>query len=221
MESIEHRVAKDELFAAFASVAKALANGHRAEIVDLLAQGERPVEEVANEIDQSVANTSHHLGVLSGCGLVKSRRDGRHVFYRLTSTRVSDLWMALRDVAATHVANVEVLVRGYLGDRSGIEQISSEELEERLRDGNVVLIDVRPREEFEAGHITEARSMPVDELDQLIGDLEPDREVIAYCRGPYCAYADEAVRLLQERGRRARRLDMGYPEWRHRTLPSE
>ncbi|HUV57381.1 MAG TPA: metalloregulator ArsR/SmtB family transcription factor [Acidimicrobiales bacterium] len=221
MESIEHRVAKDELFAAFASVAKALANGHRAEIVDLLAQGERPVEEVANEIDQSVANTSHHLGVLSGCGLVKSRRDGRHVFYRLTSTRVSDLWMALRDVAATHVANVEVLVRGYLGDRSGIEQISSEELEERLRDGNVVLIDVRPREEFEAGHIAEARSMPVDELDQLIGDLEPDREVIAYCRGPYCAYADEAVRLLQERGRRARRLDMGYPEWRHRTLPSE
>ena len=221
MESIERRGAKDALFEAFASVAKALANGHRAEIVDLLAQGERSVDEVAHEIDQSVANTSHHLGVLSGAGLVESRREGRHVFYRLTSTRVFDLWMALRDVASTHVANVEVLAREYLGDRTGIERITSDELEERLRDGKVVLIDVRPREEFAAGHIESARSMPVDELDHLIGELDPDREVIAYCRGPYCVYADDAVRLLQERGRRARRLDVGYPEWRQRSSPSD
>lgn len=221
MESIERRGAKDALFAAFASVAKALGNGHRAEIVDLLAQGERSVDEVAKEIDQSVANTSHHLGVLSESGLVESRRDGRHVFYRLTSTRVIDLWMALRDVASTHVANVEVLAREYLGDRTGIERITSDELEERLRDGNVVLIDVRPREEYAAGHIETARCMPVDELDQLIGELDPDREIIAYCRGPYCVYADDAVRLLQERGRRARRLDVGYPEWRQRSSPAE
>ena len=221
MESVDRRLAKDALFDAFSSVAKALANGHRAEIIDLLAQGERPVEEVAREIDQSVANTSHHLHVLAGSGLVVSRRDGRHIFYRLASTRVADLWTALRDVASSHVANVEVLSEEYLGDRSGIEQITSEELEQRLRHGKVVLIDVRPGEEFVAGHIAGARSMPIDELGTLVRELGQDREVIAYCRGPYCVYADDAVRILHARGIRARRLDVGYPEWRSRGLPSD
>ena len=214
------RAAKDSLFDAFASVAKALGNGHRAEIVDVLAQGERSVEHLAGEIGQSVANTSHHLRLLADVGLLESRRSGTHVYYRLASDRVAELWAALRDVAVEHVADVEVLAAEYLGARDGVERITATELAERLAKGRVVVLDVRPVAEYNAGHIAGARSAPIDELPGLINSLPRSREIIAYCRGPYCVYADDAVRLLRRRGRRARRLDTGYPEWRRSRLPS-
>jgi rhodanese-related sulfurtransferase/DNA-binding HxlR family transcriptional regulator len=211
--------AKVALFDAFASVAQALGNGRRAEIVDLLAQGERSVEEIANEISQSAANTSQHLQVLARSGLVRSRREGTRVFYRLASERVGDLWAAIRDVAVRHVAEVSVLADEYLGERDGVEQLSAEELEQRLARDQVVLLDVRPEPEYRAGHIAGARSAPLDELPSFLAKLPRRREIVAYCRGPYCVYADDAVRLLRERGLKARRLDVGYPEWRREGRP--
>lgn len=207
------RVAKDALFDGFASVAKALASGRRAEIVELLAQGERPVEEIADAIDQSVANTSHHLRTLARAGLVATRRSGTYVHYRLTSDRVYDLWDALRDVAADHLDGLEGLARGYLGDRDQLEAISRDELRRRLDAGEVTIIDVRPRAEFDAGHIPGAISAPIDELDHLLDRLDDGRTVVAYCRGPYCVYADQAVAVLRRHGRGAVRLEDGFPEW--------
>ena len=213
--------AKAALFDALASVAQALGSGRRAEIIDVLAQGERSVDELAGEISQSVANTSQHLQVLARAGLVRSRRDGTRIIYRLASDRVAELWAAVRDVAVRHVAEASVLADEYLGGRDGVEQLSAEELARRLERGDVVVLDVRPGAEFRAGHIAGARSVPLDELDALVGELPKRREVVAYCRGPYCVYADDAVRLLRSRGLRARRLDVGYPEWQRAGLPVE
>jgi rhodanese-related sulfurtransferase/DNA-binding MarR family transcriptional regulator len=212
-------VAKDALFDAFASVAQALGSGRRAEIIDVLAQGERSVDEVATEIGQSLANTSHHLRLLAKAGLVRSRRDGVRVVYRLASDRVGELWAAVRDVAAWHVAEVTVLAGEYLGDRRDVESVSAGELATRLLRGEVVALDVRPEAEYVAGHIAGARSAPVDELSARVGELQGQGEVIAYCRGPYCVYADDAVRIMRNRGLQARRLDVGFPEWRRAGLP--
>lgn len=221
MRTTRTREAKDDLYDAFASVAKALGSGRRAEIVDLLAQGERSVEEVALEIDQSVANTSHHLRSLATSGLLQSRRDGQRIIYRLTSDRVADLWAALRDVAATHVADIDVLVDAYLGARDEVEEVTADELAERLDRGRAVVIDVRPTLEYAAGHIAGARSIPIDQLDDALDALPRRREIIAYCRGPYCVYADDAVRLLRAKGFKTRRLDTGYPEWARAQHPTE
>jgi rhodanese-related sulfurtransferase/DNA-binding HxlR family transcriptional regulator len=209
------------LFDAFASVAQALGSGRRAEIVDLLAQGERSVEEIANEISQSAANTSQHLHVLARAGLVRSRREGTRIIYRLASERVGDLWAAVRDVAVRHVAEVNQLADEYLGERDGVEHVSAEELQERLARGDVVVLDVRPEPEYKAGHIPGARSVPLDALPSLAPTLSRRRQIVAYCRGPYCVYADDAVHLLQARGLKARRLDVGFPEWRRAGLPVE
>jgi rhodanese-related sulfurtransferase/DNA-binding MarR family transcriptional regulator len=211
--------AKAALFDALASVAQALGSGRRAEIVDLLAQGERSVDEIAAEISQSVANTSQHLRVLARAGLVRSRRQGSRVFYRLASDRVGDLWAAVREVAARHVAEVNVLADEYLGARDGVERLSASELEARLGRGEVVVLDVRPESEYGAGHIAGAVSAPLQALTSLAPTLDREREIVAYCRGPYCVYADDAVRLLRERGFSARRLDVGFPEWRRAGLP--
>jgi rhodanese-related sulfurtransferase len=213
--------AKAALFDALASVAQALGSGRRAEIVDVLAQGERSVDEVATEISQSVANTSQHLQVLARAGLVRSRREGTRVFYRLASDRVADLWAAVRDVAVRQVAEVSVLADEYLGERDGVEQLSAAELEQRLARGDVVVLDVRPEPEYRAGHIAGARSAPLPALEELAAKLPRRREIVAYCRGPYCVYADDAVRLLRQRGLKARRLDVGFPEWRRAGLPVE
>jgi rhodanese-related sulfurtransferase len=213
--------AKTALFDALASVAQALGSGRRAEIVDLLAQGERSVDEVAGEIDQSVANTSQHLQVLARAGLVRTRRDGTRVFYRLASDTVGELWATVRDVAVRHVAEVSVLADEYLGQRDELEQVTTSELERRLARGDVVVLDVRPEAEFRSGHIAGARSAPLPTLDALATTLPRRREIVAYCRGPYCVYADDAVRLLRGRGLKARRLDVGYPEWRRAGLPVE
>ena len=219
MVEFERRQAKNALFDAFASVAKALGSGRRAEIIDVLAQGERSVEGIASQIDQSVANTSHHLRSLVDAGLLQSRREGQRIVYRLASDRVAELWAALRDVAATHVGEVEVLAGRYLGDTEAIVEIDAAELAERLVTGRVVLLDVRPAAEFASGHIAGARSVPIDSLEHSIAGLSKSREVIAYCRGPYCVYADDAVRLLRRHGYRARRLGSGYPEWERAGLP--
>lgn len=213
------RQAKDALFDAFGEVAKALGNGRRAELVDVLVQGERHVDELAAEIGQSVANTSFHLRVLATAGLVTTRRDGTRIYYRLTSERVGELWSALRDVAAAHHEQLDDLATAYLGDRDRLEQIGRIELAERLAAGDVVVVDVRPAVEFAAGHIAGARSIPIDQLAANIKALPADVEVIAYCRGPYCVFADDAVRLLRRRGRPARRLEDGYPEWARVHLP--
>jgi rhodanese-related sulfurtransferase/DNA-binding HxlR family transcriptional regulator len=207
------REAKNSLFDAFAEVAKALGSGRRAEIVDVLAQGQRSVEELAGEIEQSVANTSHHLQALMRAGLLTTRRDGTRVFYALASDRVGDLWAALRSVAAEHVAGIEKLTTAYLGDRRDLESITRDELAARLRRRNVVVIDVRPEPEFTAGHIPGARSVPPDEVKQRLRAIPKDSEVVAYCRGPFCVYADDVVRVLKRRGIRAQRLEDGFPEW--------
>ena len=213
------REAKAALFDAFAEVAKALASGRRAEIIDVLAQGERSVDEIAGEIDQSVANTSHHLQVLTRAGLLSSRREGTRVFYALASTRVGELWAAVRDVAAEHVAGIDRLADAYVGDRADIEGITRGELARRLRRRNVVVLDVRPAAEFEAGHIEGARSIPPEEVRARLRTIPKDAEIVAYCRGPFCVYADDAVRALHRRGIRARRLEDGFPEWDRAGLP--
>jgi rhodanese-related sulfurtransferase/DNA-binding transcriptional ArsR family regulator len=213
--------AKAALFDALASVAAAVGSGRRAEIVDVLSQGERSVEEIAGEISQSLANTSQHLQVLARAGLVRTRRDGTRVFYRLASDRVADLWAAVRDVASEHVAEVSLLADEYLGDRDGIEQLSAAELQARLERDEVVVLDVRPEAEFRSGHVAGAISVPISTLASLASKLPRRREVVAYCRGPYCVYADDAVRLLRARGLKARRLDVGFPEWRRDGFPVE
>jgi rhodanese-related sulfurtransferase len=216
---VGNRVAKDALFDGFADVAKALANGRRAELIDVLAQGERHVEELADEIDQSVANTSFHLRTLAGVGLVVTRRDKNRIYYRLVSDRVIDLWAALRDVAAAHHAELDDLAAAYLGHRNELDEVTRAELSARITAGDVVVVDVRPPAEFASGHIAGARSIPVERLARQLRELPADVEVVAYCRGPYCLLADEAVRFLRRRGRMARRLEDGFPEWRKADLP--
>jgi rhodanese-related sulfurtransferase len=213
------RAAKDALFDAFAEVAKALGSGRRAEIADVLAQGERSVDEISGEIGQSVANTSHHLRAMARAGVVSTRRDGTRIIYRLASDRVGELWSALRDVAAEHVAGLQHLAEAYIGTRAGIETVDREELAARIKRGEVTVLDVRAPEEYASGHIAGARSTPIAELRRHLRVLPNDVDVVAYCRGPYCVYADEAVRTLNRKGFRARRLIDGFPEWRRAGFP--
>jgi rhodanese-related sulfurtransferase/DNA-binding HxlR family transcriptional regulator len=217
----DRRAAKDALFDGFARIAAALGSGRRAEIVEVLAQGERNVEQIANEIDQSVANTSHHLRTLARAGMVASRRQGTHVHYRLASEQVLEAWLALRELAAAQLDEVEALAADYLGDRQDIDTVDRDEVLRRLRTGDLVIIDVRPEAEYAAGHLPGAISVPPDQLDEFVAELPTDREIIAYCRGPYCVYADDAVRKLTAHGRRARRLRDGFPEWRRAGAPTD
>ena len=213
------RQAKSSLYDAFATVAQALANGRRAELVDVLAQGERSVEDAAAEIDQSVANTSQHLRVLARAGVATSRRDGNRVLYRLAGDRVEALWEALRAMAAEHLAGLDRLAADYLGDRSGLEQVGRQELARRLDDDALVVWDVRPPAEYVAGHLPGAVSVPPAEIRRRLDDVPDGADVVAYCRGPFCVYADDAVRQLTGRGHHALRLEDGFPEWRRAGLP--
>jgi rhodanese-related sulfurtransferase len=213
------RGAKDALYGALATVAKALGSGRRAEIVDVLAQGERSVEEIAGEIGQTVANTSHHLQALAGARLVRARREGTRIHYSLASERVGELWSVVREVAAEQVAEIEHLAQAYLGDRDGLEPVSRDELAVRLELGDVTVIDVRPAREYAQGHVVGARSVPLEALDDWLAAAPTDREVVAYCRGPYCVFADDAVRRLVRSGVSARRLEDGFPEWHRAGLP--
>lgn len=203
---------KDALFEAIAVMGKAFASPRRLELVDLLAQAPRTVEELARASDQSTANTSQHLQALHAAGLVTRTREGTSVRYALAGDEVLSLWLAVREVSLVRLAEVERAAREYLG--GDVDAIGRDELIARMRSGEAVLVDVRPSEEFQAGHIEGARSIPLEELEDRLAELPSDREVIAYCRGPLCAYAHEAVRLLRSAGRDARRLEDGWPEWR-------
>src|SRR3954452_24048466 len=203
---------KGAVFEAIAVMGKAFASPRRLELLDLLAQGSRTVDELARASSQSTANTSQHLQALHAAGLVARTREGTSVRYRLAGDDALALWVALRDTSAARLAEVERAARDYLGDE--VDAIGRDELLERLSGGDVVLVDVRPQEEFDAGHIEGARSIPIDELEQRLAELPSDREVVAYCRGPFCAYAHDAVRRLHAAGRPARRLEQGWPEWR-------
>ena len=219
MAGMSDRAAKDALFDGFAEVAKALASGRRAEIVDVLAQGERSVEEIAGEIDQSIANTSHHLRALVRGGLLDSRREGTRIYYSLANDRVAELWTALREIGAERVAGLDRLAAAYLGDRDGIDVVDRDELAALISRGGVVVLDVRPSAEYAAGHIRGARSVPIRELRKHLRSLPANTPVVAYCRGPYCVYADEAVHVLRRKGITASRLEDGYPEWKRAGLP--
>jgi len=204
--------AKQALFEAIALMGKAFASPRRLELLDLLAQAPRGVEELAEQSGQSVANASQHLQALHAAGMVTRTREGTRVRYALAGEEALRLWLALRDASAARLAEVERAAHDYLGE--DVETIGREDLRERLARGDVVLVDVRPPEEFAAGHIEGARSIPLAELERRLAELPPDREIVAYCRGPFCAYAHEAVRRLNDAGRTASRLEDGWPEWR-------
>lgn len=208
----DRRSRKNTLFEAIALMGKALASPRRLELLELLAQAPRSVEELAEGSDQSSANTSQHLQVLHSAGLVTRGREGTRVRYALAGDESLGVWLALRDASAARLGEVERAARAYLGEE--VESIGRDELRARLRRGDVVLVDVRSRQEFEAGHIEGARSIPVDELEERLAELPADQEIVAYCRGPFCAYAHQAVRRLRGAGREARRLQEGWPEWR-------
>jgi len=214
-----HRIFKDQLYAQFARLGKALASPARLELLDLLAQGERPVEDLAREAALSVANASAHLQVLHRARLVDSRKAGLRVYYRLADASVYRLGSALRHVGERQLSEIDRLVAAYLQGRQGREAVSRDQLRERLADGATVVLDVRPAVEYRQGHIAGARSIPVDELEARLDELDPTHEVVAYCRGPYCVFADEAVTLLRDRGFTASRYAEGYPEWAAAGLP--
>ena len=210
---------KDRLYAEFARIGKALASPHRLEVLEVLAQGERTVESLATETGLSVANASRHLQQLRQAQLVLSRRDGLFVHYRLAGPEVISLVLALRHVGEQRLAEIDRVVRDFLGERDDFEPVTPSELAELMDRGEVVLLDVRPAQEFAAGHIAGARSVPVADIQGHLGELPPDAEYVAYCRGPYCVFADEAVAFLRATGRKARRLTEGYPEWQHSGRP--
>jgi rhodanese-related sulfurtransferase/predicted transcriptional regulator len=204
--------AKQALFEAIALMGKAFASPRRLELLDLLAQAPRSVEGLARASGQSTANASQHLQALHAAGVVTRTREGTRVRYEIAGEEALRLWLALRDASAARLAEVERAAHDYLGE--DVETIGREDLRERLARGDVVLVDVRPPEEFAAGHIEGARSIPLAELERRLAELPADREVVAYCRGPFCAYSHEAVRRLNDAGRTARRLEDGWPEWR-------
>jgi rhodanese-related sulfurtransferase len=213
------RAFKEQMYAQFARVGKALASPARLELLDLLAQGERPVEALALEAALSVANASAHLRVLHQARLVESRKEGLRVYYRLADPAVYRLWSALRQVGERQLAEIDRLVATYLTERETLEALSRDELRQRLAEGTAAVVDVRPAVEYRQGHIAGARSIPVDELAVRLDELDPAQEVVAYCRGPYCVFADEAVALLRDRGYAATRYAEGYPEWAAAGLP--
>jgi rhodanese-related sulfurtransferase len=214
-----NRAFKDDLYQQFARLGKALASPVRLELLDLLAQGERSVEELAQEAALSVANASAHLQTLHRARLVSSRKEGLRVFYRLADPSIFRLWVALRKAGEHQYAEIDRLVATYLQDRQTLQPISREELAQRLKTGDTLVLDVRPLLEYRQGHIAGARSIPIDELSERLAELEPGRQIVAYCRGPYCVFADEAVSVLRAHGFSAERYIDGYPDWAAAGFP--
>jgi rhodanese-related sulfurtransferase len=214
-----HRLFKNRLYGQFARIGKALASPPRLEILELLAQGERTVDSLATELELSLANTSQHLQALRQAALVDSRKDGLYVFYRLADPAIVQLSSAIRAVAEQRLADLERLVRDHFGERSDAEAVDMQELLARARSRQVVILDTRPANEYLAGHISGAISVPVDDLQHRLRELPKGKSYVAYCRGPYCVYADRAVEILRAHGRKAQRLLGGFPEWRAAGLP--
>lgn len=218
---MEGSAAKYALYEQFARVGKALGNPLRLMLLDLLAQAERSVDDLAAAVAATVGNTSAQLQVLRGAGLVVARRSGNKVYYRLASDDVASLVERLTTVAERQVAEVERAARAYLGDLGGLEPVDQDELTRRLRAGEVVVVDVRPAAEYDTGHIAGARNIPIDELASRLDELPAGTEIVAYCRGPYCVFAPQAARLLGANGYSARAFRDGFPQWRRAGLPVE
>jgi ArsR family transcriptional regulator len=212
---------KHRLLGHIAALARALGHEHRLELLEILGQGERTVEALASRSGQPFANTSQHLQLLRRTGLVETRREGKHVVYRLRDDGATALLTALRRVAERNLAEVQAIIAAWLGARDGLEPVSREALAARLAAGDVVLLDVRPEDEFAAGHLPGALNLPLDRLEAAMARLPRDREVVAYCRGPYCVLSFDAVEALRARGFRARRLEDGFPEWKAAGLAVE
>ncbi len=221
MNADEHREFKDQIFEQFARIGKALSSPKRLEILDLLAQAERTVEEIARETAMPVASASQHLQVLKGARMVETRREGLYVNYRLADEGVFRAWRAVRDLGESRLAEVDQVIKTYLKDRAAMEAVDAAGLMKRLADGSVVVLDVRPEEEYLAGHVPGALSVPVDSLEAALQILPKNKEIVAYCRGPYCVFSDEAVSVLTARGYQASRLTEGFPEWRAAGYPVE
>jgi len=216
---VDKRAFKDGLYQQFARIGKALSSPHRIEMMELLAQRERTVESLADELGLGMGNASAHLQVLREARLVESRKEGLFVHYRVGDDVVLGLLEQLRKVAETRLAEVDRLVESYFGDRAEMDAIGFDELKARLKAGSVILVDVRPAEEYAAGHIAGALSIPHDQLEDRLREIPKDKEVVAYCRGPYCVFADQAVAALKSKRRKARRLEAGFPEWKNAGLP--
>jgi rhodanese-related sulfurtransferase/DNA-binding transcriptional ArsR family regulator len=212
---------KRALFVEFAEVAKCLAHAHRLELVEQLAQGERSVEILAAKTGLSIANTSQHLQQMRRAGIISARRDGKFVFYRLADESVLDLLAALRRIAERNSAEVERVIRTYFNDRDSLEAVSRDELLAQTRAGVVTVLDVRPSDEFDLGHLPGAVNIPLRDLEARLAEIDPSHEIVAYCRGPYCVLSYEAVAALRTKGFKARRLEDGFPEWRAAGLPVE
>jgi len=221
MASAAQRTFKDGLYAQLARVGKAVASPHRLELLELLAQSERTVDSLATETGMSVANASQHLLTLRDAGLVESRKQGLFVHYRLSDPAVFELSRALRVVGERRLADLDRLVRHHSSDRADVAAVGMTELLARARAGQIVIVDTRPAHEYEAGHIAGAISVPIGELEQRLRRLPKSKQYVAYCRGPYCVYADQAVTALLASGRRARRLADGFPEWKAAGFPVE
>lgn len=211
---MDKRAFKDKVYTILSHLVKAMANPHRLEIIDLLGQGERSVEEIATEANMSIANASQHLQTLKQSNLVTIRRQGNYIYYRLASDNVYKSWSDLRAIGIESLAEVAKLVRDFRTERNSLEPVNMQQLWEKMHSKNVVLLDVRPEHEFLAGHIPAAINIPINQLASRIKELNKAKLYIAYCRGPFCVFADDAVQLLTKRGFKARRLEEGYPDWK-------
>lgn len=211
---MEKREFKDKVYTVLSKLIKAMANPHRLEIIDLLGQAERSVEEIATETGMSVANASQHLQVLKQSNLVQIRRNGNFVLYRLATDNVYKAWNDLRKIGIESLAEVDRIVRDFRAKKSSFEPVLLEDLVSRMESSNIILLDVRPEHEFKAGHIPNAINIPIHQLRNRIGELKKSKRYIAYCRGPFCVFADDAVQLLTQKGFKANRLEEGYPDWK-------
>lgn len=212
---------KNSIYSELASITKALSNPHRLEVIELLAQGAHSVEYIASHTGLSIASASHHLQVLKKARLASAEKKGKYSYYSLASSQVYEVWKSLRDLGFSQNAQIERLIRDFRDDRQSLETVTSDELQKKIEKNEVLVLDVRPREEYEEGHIAKAISIPTSQLADRLNELPKNREIIAYCRGPLCAMADEAVEMLRKYGFRSKRLNEGYPEWMLQDLPIE
>lgn len=218
---MDKRTFKNKVYQELAKIMKALSNPHRLEILELLAQGQFSVEEIADQTDLSGANASQHLQVLKRVQLVSTERQGNYVYYSLSDQSVYGAWKGLRNLGIERMAEIERLINTFRDSRKSLDTLTSSELIQKINDGDVTIIDVRPEQEFQEGHIPGALNIPVEELSEKLDELPADREIVAYCRGPFCVFADDAVELLSRNGFDAKRLDEGFPEWSLAKLPVE
>ncbi|PSL27740.1 ArsR/SmtB family transcription factor [Dyadobacter jiangsuensis] len=210
---------KSRIYTELAMLAKAMSNPHRLQIIDLLAQGSRTVEEIADQLSISIANTSQHLQVLKGANLVAVDKQGHYAHYRLANDQVLGSWHGLRDLGINRMAEIDRTLREFREERDSFASVSINELLEKINLDNVLILDVRPHKEYNAGHISGAISIPIDELPQQLANWPKDKETIVYCRGPFCVFADDAVQMLSQKGIPVRRLEEGFPDWKLRNLP--